>query len=109
MAAGLLQEKWDGQRVIELEGPTRVTPNQIATTLAKLLGKPVGMKVVPRESWDALFRSQGMKNPGPRMRMLDGFNEGWIEFERGKAGPQKGSTSIEAVLKSAIELESINM
>ncbi|HEY2712977.1 MAG TPA: NmrA family NAD(P)-binding protein [Chthoniobacterales bacterium] len=108
LAAGLLQEKWDGQRVIELEGPTRVTPNQIATTLAKLLGKPVRMKVVPRESWDALFRSQGMKNPVPRMRMLDGFNEGWIEFERGKPGPQKGSTSMEAALKSVIEQESSN-
>jgi uncharacterized protein YbjT (DUF2867 family) len=108
LAAGLLQEKWDGHRVIELEGPTRVTPNQIATTLAKLLGKPVRMKVVPRESWDALFRSQGMKNPVPRMRMLDGFNESWIEFERGKPGSQKGSTSLKAVLKSVIEEESTN-
>jgi uncharacterized protein YbjT (DUF2867 family) len=107
-AAGLLQEKWDGHRVIELEGPTRLTPNQIATTLAKLLGKPVRMEVVPRESWDALFRSQGTKNPVPRIRMLDGFNEGWIEFERGKSGSQKGSTSLEAVLKSVIEEESTN-
>jgi uncharacterized protein YbjT (DUF2867 family) len=108
LAAGLLQEKWEGHRVIELEGPTRVTPNQIATTLAKLLGKPVRMKVVPRESWDPLFRSQGMKNPVPRIRMLDGFNENWIEFERGRAGSQKGITSLEAVLKSVIEQESTN-
>jgi len=108
LAAGLLQEKWDGHRVVELEGPTRVTPNQIATTLAKLLGKPVHMKVVPRKSWEALFRSQGTKNPVPRIRMLDGFNEGWIEFERGKSGSQKGSTSLEAVLKSVIEEESTN-
>jgi len=107
-AAGLLQEKWEGYRVIELEGPTRVTPNQIATTLAKLLGKPVRMEVVPRKSWDALFRSQGTKNPVPRIRMLDGFNEGWIEFERGNSGSQKGNTSLEAVLKSLIEEESTN-
>jgi len=108
LAAELLQEKCEGHRVIELEGPTRVTPNQVATTLAKLLGKPVRMQVVPRESWDALFRSQGMKNPIPRMRMLDGFNEGWIEFEQGKSGSQKGSTSFEAALKSVIEQESTN-
>ena len=108
LAAGLLQEKWEGHRVIELEGPTRVTPNQVATTLGKLLGKAVRMKVVPRESWDALFRSQGMRNPVPRMRMLDGFNESWIEFERGRAGSQKGNTSLEAVLKAVIEQESIN-
>jgi NAD(P)H dehydrogenase (quinone) len=108
LAAELLQEKCEGHRVIELEGPTRVTPNQVATTLAKLLGKPVRMQVVPRESWDALFRSQGMKNPIPRTRMLDGFNEGWIEFEQGKSGSQKGSTSFEAALKSVIEQESTN-
>jgi len=109
LAAELLREKCEDYRVIELEGPTRVTPNQVATTLAKLLGKAVRMKVVPRESWDALFRSQGTKNPIPRMRMLDGFNEGWIEFERGKAGSKKGSTRLEAVLKSVIEEESTNM
>jgi NAD(P)H dehydrogenase (quinone) len=50
LAARSLQEKWEGHRVVELEGPTRVTPNQIATTFAKLLSKPVRMKVVPRES-----------------------------------------------------------
>jgi len=108
LAAELLQEKCEGHRVIELEGPTRVTPNQVATTLAKLLGKPVRMEVVPRNSWDALFRSQGVKNPVPRIRMLDGFNGSWIEFERGKSGSQKGSTSLEAVLKSVIEEESSN-
>jgi uncharacterized protein YbjT (DUF2867 family) len=99
VAAGLLQEKWDGHRVVELEGPTRITPNQIAATFTKLLGKPVRMEVVPRESWETLFRSQGMKNPLPRMRMLDGFNEGWIEFEGGEVGSLKGEVSFETVLQ----------
>src|SRR5580704_11685409 len=31
VAAGLLQETWKDHRVIELEGPYRVTPNEIAT------------------------------------------------------------------------------
>jgi uncharacterized protein YbjT (DUF2867 family) len=102
VAAGLLQEKWDGHRVVELEGPTRITSNQIAATFTKLLGKPVHMEVVPRESWEALFKSQGMKNPFPRMRMLDGFNEGWTEFEKGKAGLRKGSVTLESVLQDLI-------
>ena len=101
-AAGLLQEKWDGHRVVELEGPARVTPNQIAATFTKLLGKPVQTEVVPRESWEALFKSQGVKNPFPRMRMLDGFNEGWIEFEKGEAGSRKGSVTLESVLQDLI-------
>jgi hypothetical protein len=60
---------------------------------------------VPRESWEALFKSQGMKNPIPRIRMLDGFNEGWIEFEGGEVGSQKGNESLESVLKALIERE----
>jgi uncharacterized protein YbjT (DUF2867 family) len=99
VAAGLLQEKWDGHCIVELEGPTRITPNQIAATFTKLLGKPVHMEVVSRESWEALFKSQGVKNPLPRMRMLDGFNEGWIEFEKGEAGSLKGEASFETVLQ----------
>jgi NAD(P)H dehydrogenase (quinone) len=104
-AAALLQETWSGHRVVELEGPRRVSPNEIAATFAKLLGSSVRMEVVPRESWEVLFKSQGMRNPIPRIRMLDGFNEGWIEFERGKAGSQKGNESLESVLKALIERE----
>jgi hypothetical protein len=60
------------------------------------------MQVVPRNSWETLFRSQGMKNPTPRMQMLDGFNEGWIEFEGGEANSIKGTTPLESVLRSLL-------
>ena len=103
LAAELLQQTWEGHRVVELEGPQRVTPNQIAATFAKLLGKAVRMEVVPRQTWESLFREQGMKNPLPRIQMLDGFNEGWIEFEHGEADSRKGSTSLESALKSLVE------
>ena len=102
VAAGLLQVAWNGHRVFELEGPHRVTPNEIAATFAKLLDRPVRMEAVPRMSWEALFKSQGMKNPVPRIRMLDGFNEGWIDFERGEVGSQKGNVALETVLKGLI-------
>jgi NAD(P)H dehydrogenase (quinone) len=105
VAARLLQESWTGRRVVELEGPQRVTPNEIAATFAGLLQRPVRMEVVPRESWEELFTGQGMKNPIPRMQMLDGFNEGWIDFERGASGSEKGVVSLETVLKALIERE----
>jgi NAD(P)H dehydrogenase (quinone) len=85
-----------------LEGPTRVTPNEVAAGFAKLLGRPVRMEAVPRETWETLFRSQGMKNPLPRMQMLDGFNEGWIEFAN-RDGVLKGQVGIEAALKTLLE------
>ena len=114
VAAELLQGTWQGSagraatgghghRVVELEGPERVTPNKIAATFARLLGRPVRMEAVPRASWEALFKSQGMKNPIPRIRMLDGFNEGWIDFEHGEAGSQKGNVTLETVLNALIK------
>jgi hypothetical protein len=60
------------------------------------------MDAVPRASWEQLFRSQGMKNPEPRIRMLDGFNEGWIDFEGGAIGTRKGVVTLEAVLKKLV-------
>jgi NAD(P)H dehydrogenase (quinone) len=103
IAAELLQERWSGRRIVELEGPRRVTPHDVAATFAKLLGRPVHAEPVPRAGWESRFIAQGMKNPTPRMQMLDGFNEGWIEFENGEAGSRKGAVSLKVALKSLIE------
>jgi uncharacterized protein YbjT (DUF2867 family) len=93
LAAKLLQEEWEGKRIVELEGPQRVSPNDIADAFAQVLGKPVRAQAVPRDTWEGLFVSQGMKHPMPRIRMVDGFNEGWIDFE-GRHEVVKGSTRL---------------
>jgi uncharacterized protein YbjT (DUF2867 family) len=89
VAAQLLQQSWTGHRIVELEGPRRVTPNDIAATFAKLLGHPVRTEIVPRATWESLFKSQGMNNPIPPIQMLDGFNQGWIEFKSGQSSSQR--------------------
>jgi NAD(P)H dehydrogenase (quinone) len=102
IAAELIQEDWTGIRIVELEGPCRVTPDDLADAFTRVIGKPVRAVPVPRESWAALFRSQGMRNPEPRMRMLDGFNEGGIEFEDGGIKAIKGSTNAVAVIAALV-------
>ena len=103
VAAELLQETLSGRRIVELEGPHRVTPNEIAAAFAKILGRPVRMELVPRETRLALFSSQGMANPMPRVQMLDGFNQGWIEFEGGETGSVKGDVALETVLQGLVK------
>lgn len=100
VAAELLQESWRGNRVVELEGPQRISPNDLAASFAHLLGRPVSAKAVPRDTWEGLFRSQGMHNTTPRMRMLDGFNEGWITFEHDTL---KGRLALQTALRKLIE------
>jgi uncharacterized protein YbjT (DUF2867 family) len=102
VGARLIQQTWNGVRVIELEGPQRVTPNEIAATFARIFGHAVRADVVARDTWEPLFRSQGMQQPLPRMRMLDGFNEGWIAFEDQPTGILKGSVTLETVLRALV-------
>lgn len=101
-AARLLQQSWTGTRVVELEGPRRIAPNDIAAAFARILRHPVKAEIVERAGWDALFRSQGMKNPTPRMRMLDGFNEGWITFEQSPDAILKGEVELDTVLAQLV-------
>jgi len=101
-AAELLNETWTGVRVIELEGPRRYSANDIAAGFSAVLEHPVRAEAVPRDTWETLFRSQGMKNFMPRMRMIDGFNEGWIDFESGEANSRKARTTLEEVLRSLV-------
>jgi NAD(P)H dehydrogenase (quinone) len=102
VAAELIREEWNGCRVVELEAAHRYTPNEAAATLGRVLGQEVRATAVPRESWHSLFEAQGMKNPVPRIQMLDGFNQGWIEFERGVSGSRKGELTLETVLTGLV-------
>jgi uncharacterized protein YbjT (DUF2867 family) len=101
VAAELLQETWQGKRVVELEG-ARLAPNDVAAAFSRVLGRDVRMDVVPRATWEALFKSQGMKNPEPRAQMLDGFNEGWIAFEGDASSIRKGTVSLDTVLQALV-------
>ncbi|WP_346949673.1 NmrA family NAD(P)-binding protein [Dyella sp.] len=100
VAAELLLRGWNGRLVQELEGPARYGAEDIARAYAAVLGQPVGAQAVPREQWEALFRQQGAQHPQPRMRMLDGFNQGWIDFE---GTPRKAATSLETALRRIVQ------
>jgi uncharacterized protein YbjT (DUF2867 family) len=102
-AAALLQERWEGKRVVELEGPQRVSPNALAAAFAKALGAPVRAEVVPRAQWESIFRAQGMKNPTPRIQMIEGFNAGWIDFADRGAHARKSSISIDQAITTLIQ------
>ncbi|TSD77130.1 NAD-dependent epimerase/dehydratase family protein [Pseudomonas sp. KBS0710] len=101
LAAQLLQQAWAGHRVVELEGQW-VSPNDIAQGLSQVLGRDVRAEAVARDTWEALLRAQGAQNPLPRMRMVDGFNEGWICFEHAQV--LKGETSLLTVLRELADI-----
>jgi uncharacterized protein YbjT (DUF2867 family) len=102
LAAQLLQQDWSGKRVVELAGPKRVSPNDIAQAFAQALDRPVDVQAVPRDTWQTLFEAQGMRHPLPRIQMLHGFNEGWIDFEGNDAQIVKGTTPLADVIATLL-------
>lgn len=99
-AAEMLMDHWRGTRVVELEGPRRYSANDIAAGYASALGHEVRTEAVARETWETLFRAQGMRHPEPRMHMLDGFNEGWIDFQQDASQRRFGSVTLGQVLRT---------
>ena len=102
LAAQLLTEDWDGLRIVDLEGPARISPNDLAQAFSAAVGRAVQVEIVARETWEALFTSQGAKNPLPRIRMLDGFNESCIEFRDGGRWAVKGETPLAVVIAELV-------
>jgi NAD(P)H dehydrogenase (quinone) len=100
-AASLLRELWVGRRIVELQGPAPVSPNDLAAVFGQLLGRLVSAHAVSRAEWEALFRTQGMRNPTPRMQMLDGFNQGCLSFEGGEEAVT-GTTTLETVVRGLL-------
>jgi NAD(P)H dehydrogenase (quinone) len=94
VAGEILLENWGGHRIVEVEGPTRVSPNDLAAAFSMALERTVSIKVAPRDVWETTFRAQGVTNPTPRAQMVDGFNEGWIEFGNGGANARRGRISL---------------
>jgi uncharacterized protein YbjT (DUF2867 family) len=105
-AAALLQERWEGSRVVELEAAQRVSPNALAEAFAKNLGHTVRAQAVPRAQWESIFRAQGMNHPAPRMQMIDGFSAGWIDFPNRGANARKGAIGIDQAIATLIQRKS---
>jgi NAD(P)H dehydrogenase (quinone) len=104
LIASVLQQDWNGKRILELEGPQRYSTLDAAATFSRLLKRLVVAKTVPHDEWAAVFESQGMPadRTAPRIEMVDGFNSGWIEFERKATEHFRGKRALEEVLQDLI-------
>ncbi|HEX7851049.1 MAG TPA: NmrA family NAD(P)-binding protein [Sphingomonas sp.] len=92
----------DAPTIVELEAVDRVSPDQIAAAFARALGHDVRAEPVARGGWEAEFRTAGMANPLPRMQMIDGFNQGWIDFADRGAHARKAATTIDQVIAAIV-------
>jgi NAD(P)H dehydrogenase (quinone) len=102
--AETLRQKWTGNRTIEVAGPRRYSPNDIAAAFASALGRKVEAVIVPRETWVSTFVAQGAPEDRTALRveMIDAFNSGRIDF--GVPGTESfaGTTDLKQVIETLV-------
>ncbi|HET9953787.1 MAG TPA: NmrA family NAD(P)-binding protein [Polyangiaceae bacterium] len=91
-----------GVRVIELSGPTDVSPNEVAATFARILGKPVHVAQAPLDAVVPTFKSFGLSEniAGLFRELYEGLANGRIVPEPGEH--VRGTTPLESTLRALL-------
>ncbi len=99
MAARMLLEPALGRRVVELAGPVDYSPNEMADTLARLLGRPIQLAEHAPAALVPMLMGFGFSEELARlmMELTEAINSGHASFEH----PQqmvRGRTTLDEVL-----------
>ncbi len=98
IAADVLQQEWQGQRVIDLAGPADYFPADVASSLSHQVGRNVDAVAIAEEDWAAALDGAGMSNAAFKgfVEMTRGLNSGHIAFGN-SVGHERisGTTSLD--------------
>lgn len=102
IGAETLLQTWQGNRVIEISGPTYYSSNDVAAALEKALNRSITAVAVPRETWVDTMAQHGIPadRSGAYIEMLDSFNSGWIDFGVPNTEHIKGTADLFTTVKS---------
>jgi uncharacterized protein YbjT (DUF2867 family) len=105
VVADLLLDPSRGRSVVELEGPRRYSPNEVAEAFGNVLGRPVKAQILPPSEWPGTYADWGLspRSAEAMSEMLAGFNSGHIAFEGSQAETMHGPTSLDQVLADLVD------
>jgi len=104
VAAEALLDPARGTRIIELVGPAGWTPEDVAQSLARLLGREVRVQGLPLAAVVPAFTSSGMTIGTAKLfqEMIEGINRGHVAAEGGRAVRRRGTLGPGDVLGSLL-------
>lgn len=104
IGAETLLQNWSGNRFIEVAGPRRYTPRELAAAFTTALHREVEPIAVPRDTWITNFVAQGTPEDrtAPRVEMLDAFNSGWIDFPAPNTEHIQGTVELQTVINQLV-------
>jgi len=102
IGAQTLLQDWQGNRVIEISGPTSYSSKDAAAALGLAIGRPIAAVAVPRDSWVRSLAQNGMPadRSGAYIEMVDSLNSGWIDLGVPGTEQTKGATDLVTTVKA---------
>lgn len=103
-AAKLLVEGPGKPSIVNLHGPAEYTPSDVAATLAKILGKPVNVVLVPEAGRVGALTGAGLTEDLAKLfaEMNAGIAKGLMAWETTGVREAKGTTGLETVLRGLL-------
>jgi uncharacterized protein YbjT (DUF2867 family) len=91
-----------GVRVIELSGPSDVSPNDVAAAFSRILGKKVSVVELPLDAVVPTVTSFGVSQPFAELmrELYDGLARGRVVAEPGEH--VRGTTPLETTLRALL-------
>jgi NAD(P)H dehydrogenase (quinone) len=106
-SAELLLEAADqnATRIVSIEGPQRVSVNDIAATLSEVSGRAITPHALPRESWTPTLLKGGLSDEHARLitDLYDVYNTGKIDVETSRSERRFGATGLREVFASMVQ------
>lgn len=91
-------------RIVSIEGPRRVSVNEIAATLGELSGRPIRAQTLPRDAWTPTLLRAGLSENHARLitDLYDVYNTGKIDVESDRSERRFGKTELRTVFASLL-------
>jgi len=106
LAAELLLEAPSAKtlRIVSVEGPRRVSLNEVARAFSAVVGREVVADAVPREAWAPMLKRAGLSENHVQLltELYDAVNAGQIDVEKGVSEQRFGKTELTDVFTSML-------
>jgi NAD(P)H dehydrogenase (quinone) len=92
-------------RIVSIEGPQRVSVNDIAATLSEVSGRTIQPRALPRELWTPTLLKGGLSDEHARLitDLYDVYNTGKIDVEASRSERRFGATGLKEVFASIVQ------
>jgi NAD(P)H dehydrogenase (quinone) len=106
VAARLLSDGFDadGTRIVSVEGPVRVSANDVAQAISHACKRPVEAVALPRDRWAATLAQGGLNARHAQLivDLFDAHNAGRIDVEAGVSERAFGTTALHEAIAAML-------